>query len=153
MEYHTKRHAVYLCTYHVVFVTKYRKAVISDEIGDHLKNYLEYLVQEAGGEMISVETDRDHVHMLMSLPPDIQPTWVIRILKTQTSRDIKEYFPDEIARFYHGKTSFWSPSYFIATTGAITLEKVKAYVNSQRTEHHHEKYAKNSRLYPQASKA
>ena len=133
MEYHTKRHAVYLCTYHVIFATKYCRPVISDEMGGHLKNYLGYLVQEAGGEMISVETDKDHVHMLMSLPPDVPSTWMIRILKTQTSREVKMYFPEEIDRYYHGKASFWSPSYFIATTGAVTLEKVKEYVNSQRT--------------------
>ncbi len=142
MDYNKKKHAVYLCTYHAVFVTKYRKPVISDGMGDHLKNYASYLAQEAGGEMVSVETDRDHIHMLMSLPPDLSPTKMIRMLKTQLSRDVKSYFKKEIAEYYYGNTPFWSPSYFVATTGSVSLEKVKEYVNSQRTEEHHQKYKK-----------
>ena len=51
-------------------------------------------------------------------------------------------FLDEIAKYYYGDTPFWSPSYFVATTGSVSLEKVKEYVNSQRTEEHHNKYKK-----------
>ncbi len=142
MDYRKKKHAVYLCTYHIVIVTKYRKPVITDAMGDGLKNYAECLVQDAGGDMVSAETDRDHMHMLVSLPPDMAPTQMVRIIKTQLSKYAKEYFRDEVAKCYYGDTAFWTPSYFITTTGTVSLEKVKAYVNSQRTEEHHRKYIK-----------
>ena len=60
--YKTKKHAVYKLTYHVIFVTKYRKPVISDEIGDFMKAVAERQLRIAGGELLSAETDKDHIH-------------------------------------------------------------------------------------------
>ncbi len=143
MDYRKKKHAVYLCTYHMVFVTKYRRPVITDEMGNDLKNYAAYLMQEAGAELISAETDRDHIHLLVSIPPGLPLTEAVRILKTNLAKEAKLYYPDELAKWYHKKdTPFWTPSYFVATTGSVSLEKVKEYVNSQRTKEHQNKYKK-----------
>ncbi len=140
MDYKKKKHAVFLCTYHVIFVTKYRKPVISNMIGDELKNYTDYLLCEAGCELISAETDRDHIHFLMSLPPDMAPTTIIRMLKTQLSKHVKQYHHDHFRKYYFtDDTPLWSPSYFIATTGSVSLEKVREYVNNQRSEEHQSK--------------
>ena len=59
MDYKRKAHSVYLMTYHIVFVTKYRKPVLSDEIGDFIKDLCIRICQEHGGELLSAETDRD----------------------------------------------------------------------------------------------
>ena len=142
MNYKKKKHAVYLCTYHMVFVTKYRKPVISDDIGDSMKNYAAYLVQGSGGELISIETEKDHMHLLVSLPPDLSPTRMVRTLKGSLSKYVKEKYRQELLKYYwDAKTPFWSPSYFVATTGSVSLEKVREYVNSQRSEEHQAKKA------------
>ena len=88
MEYKKKAHSVYLMTYHLVFVTKYRKPVISDEIGDFMKILCSEICKEHGGELISAESDTDHLHLLISMPPQERPSDVIRVLKTQTSKKI-----------------------------------------------------------------
>jgi len=67
MDYNKKAHSVYLLTYHIVFVTKYRRPVITDEIGSFMVNHAGYLCGRFGGEMLSGETDRDHICTCWSL--------------------------------------------------------------------------------------
>lgn len=96
------------------------------------------------GSLISGETDTDHIHLLVEMPPQVRPSDLIRILKTQLSREthrIPEY-DAYIKQYLHGDAPLWSPSYFIATTGTTVLEKVKDYIDSQRTDEHHQKYSK-----------
>lgn len=67
-EYNRKRHSVYLLTYHMIFVTKWRKPVITDEIGDFMVATARRLC-DGRGELLAGEIDRDHIHLLVSLPP------------------------------------------------------------------------------------
>lgn len=69
MEYNKKSHSVYLLTYHIVFVTKYRRPVISDEIGDFMKNHAEYLCGRFEGKVLSIETDQDHIQSRLKFLP------------------------------------------------------------------------------------
>ena len=144
MEFNHKSHSVYLLTYHIVFVTKYRRPVISDEIGDYMKNHAAYLCGRFGCEMISAETDRDHIHMLISMPPDIAPSKLVACLKTQLSKEVRATFGEEIRKQLWGD-AFWSNSYFIATTGTTVMEKVKEYIEGQRSDEHQRKYVKSGK--------
>ena len=148
MDYKKRAHSVYLLTYHIVFVTKWRKPVINDEIGDFIKQHCAYLCGRFEGELISAETDRDHVHLLVSMPPDVAPSALVRTLKTQVSKEIHQYkeLDDYVKQYIYGDAPLWSPSYFIATTGGVVTEKVKEYIESQRTDEHKRKYEKSGRL-------
>ena len=147
MEYKRKAHSVYSMTYHMVFVTKYRKPVISDEIGDYMKKLSAELCRQHGGELISGESDADHLHLLISIPPQERPSDMIRVLKTQTSKKVRliPEFNEHIKKYLFGEVSVWSPAYFVATTGGATMEKIKEYVESQRTDDHKRKYEKTGR--------
>lgn len=125
MEYNRKAHSVYLLTYHIVFVTKYRKPVITNEIGDFIKNLAGYLCNRFGCELISAETDRDHMHLMVSMPPDVAPSRLICTLKTQLLKEVRSYYPEEVKKYLWGDAPFWSNSYFVATTGTTVMEKVK----------------------------
>ena len=145
MEYNRKSHSVYLLTYHIVFVTKYRRPVITDEIGDFMKNHASYLCGRFHGEMLSAETDRDHIHLLVSMPPEAAPSRLVGTLKTQLSKEVRAAFPEQVQKYLWGDAPFWSSSYFIATTGTTAMEKVKEYIESQRTQEHKRKYVKSGR--------
>lgn len=145
-DYIKTRHSVYMLTYHVIFVTKYRKPVITDEIGDFMVGYAKRLCLGYGGELVSGETDRDHIHLLISLPPQQTVSLVLRNLKTQLSkgtRAVPEY-NEVIQRYLCGDTPLWSGSYFVATTGSVSMETVKQYIEAQRTDEHQRKYEKRS---------
>ena len=97
------------------------------------------------GKVLSAETDRDHIHLLVSLPPNTNISVFVRSIKTQLSREMRKRFPEQIKQYIYGDdTSFWSRSYFIATTGSVSLETVKQYIESQRSEEHQAK--KNQQL-------
>ena len=93
-EYRRLSHCVYLCDYHIVYPTKYRHSVITDEIWSYLygklvevtTHYPKLYIKEANH-------DTDHVHILISIPPQMPVGRVVGLLKTNTSRGIKEKFP------------------------------------------------------------
>ena len=145
MEYRKKAHSVFLLTYHIVFVTKYRRPVITDRMGDYMKEHAAYLCGRFNGELLSAETDRDHMHLLVSMPPDIMPSRLIGTLKTQLSKEVRAAFKEAVQKYLWGDAPFWSDSYFIATTGTTSLEKIREYVDSQRTAEHKRKYIRSGR--------
>ena len=153
MEYIKGGHSVYLLTYHIVFVTKYRKPVINEEISEFLKEHIAYLCGRFDAELLTAETDRDHIHLLVSMTPTTAPSDLIRVLKTQTSREIHqdERMDGHVKKYIDGDAPLWQPSYFIATTGTTVMEKVREYIDSQKTEEHRRKYEKTGK-YSQKSK-
>lgn len=151
-DYIHTRHSVYMLTYHMIFVTKWRKPVISDEIGDFMVDTVKRLCVGYGGELISGETDKDHIHLLISLPPQANVANVIRSLKTQLSKEVhtNEKYNSYIQKYIHGDAPLWSGSYFVATAGSVSMETVKSYIESQRTDEHKRKYEKKDRYWDNA---
>ena len=139
--YNRGQHCVYCLTYHMIFVTHYRKPVINDEMSAAMKEFSNHMAEQFRGKVLSAETDRDHIHLLVSLPPNTNISVFVRSIKTQLSREMrKRFFRNRSNSISTGDdTSFWSRSYFIATTGSVSLETVKQYIESQRSEEHQAK--------------
>ena len=154
MEYNKSARNVYLLTYYIVFVTKYRKPVINEEISEFLKEHIAYLCGRFGGELLTAETDRDHIHLLVSMTPTTAPSDLIRVLKTQTSREIHqdERMDGYVKKYIDGNAPLWQPSYFIATTGTAVMEKVREYIDSQKAEEHRRKYEKTGKYRKKAKR-
>ena len=132
MEYKLDKgcHSVYSLQFHLVLVVKYRKKVLVGKLAERLKEVVEEVAQHFGVEIIEQETDKDHIHILFSSRPTIMLSRFVNSLKSVTSRKLRREFPEFMKReLWGGK--FWSPSYFIATTGQVKLEDVKRYVQSQ----------------------
>jgi len=132
MEYKLDKgcHSVYSLQFHLVLVVKYRKKVLVGKLAERLKEVVEEVAQHFGVEIIEQETDKDHIHILFSSRPTIMLSRFVNSLKSVTSRKLRREFPEVMKReLWGGK--FWSPSYFIATTGQVKLEDVKRYVQSQ----------------------
>jgi len=132
MEYKLDKgcHSVYSLQFHLVLVVKYRKKVLVGKLAERLKEIVEEVAQHFGVEIIEQETDKDHIHILFSSRPTIMLSRFVNSLKSVASRKLRREFPEVMKReLWGGK--FWSPSYFIATTGQVKLEDVKRYVQSQ----------------------
>jgi len=76
--------------------------------------------------------ESDHVHLLVSYPPDVAISKLVNNLKTVSSRLIRKEFSEYVNSFYQ-KPVFWTGAYFVASTGGATLEQIKAYVESQQS--------------------
>lgn len=131
MKLYKNRHSVYKLTYHIVLVTKHRHKCINDDVFDFMKNHIERIVTEWGGLVEEINHDYDHIHMLLSLPPQQAPSKAVCSIKTATSRVIRREFSDYLSKFYW-KDSFWSDSYLVLTVGGATIDIVKKYIEEQR---------------------
>ena len=123
------RHSVYSLYYHLVMCVKYRRKVLHGETANSLKQILKTLSDKIGITIIEMETGIDHVHILFKSNTTHQPSKVINSLKSVSARRLFAKHPE--IKQYLWKRRFWSNSYFLATTGQVTIDTLKRYVQSQ----------------------
>lgn len=122
---------VYAMQYHIVFCTKYRKQVLTDEIADDLKTLLQGIAEEYDFKILALEVMPDHVHILVDCKPQFNPTDMIKIIKGNTARLLFIKHPSLKQYLYKGH--LWNPSYCITTVSDRTTDIVREYVESQKT--------------------
>ena len=122
-------HSVYSIQFHYVACIKYRRKVLYGELVDRLKAINIDVAKSFGINIVEQETAEDHIHILFSSKPQIQISKFVNSMKSVSARLIFKEFPyvKEILRKGH----FWSPSYFLASTGQVTLEDIKHYIENQ----------------------
>jgi putative transposase len=126
----TKRsnNVVYTCRYHVVFCPKYRRKVLVPPIDERLKTIFAEQIERWGQELIELEVMPDHVHLLVGCDPQFGIHRLVKLLKGYSSHALREEFPALKRRL----PSLWTNSYFVSTTGGVTLEALKRYVQNQK---------------------
>jgi putative transposase len=131
MEYRYGSHTVFNIEYHFVWVTKYRYKMLDGEIALRVKELVRQSCEAFEIKIISGVVSKDHVHVFVSAPPTMAPSEIMRRLKGRTSSKLFEEFP-HIKKRYWGR-HFWARGYFCATSGQVTDEMIKSYL-----EHHFE---------------
>lgn len=133
MEYKRLSHCVYYCDYHLVIVTKYRKKIFNEGIFGYFDKRLEEIKKHYPQlEFKEVNHDKDHVHLLVSIPPTMSVGSVVRILKSNMGRDLKQKFPF-LKEVYWGTESVWSGGYFVSTVG-VNEGTIREYIKRQGEE-------------------
>lgn len=130
MSYTKGNRSVYSLNIHLVFVTKYRRKVIDATLLARLGEIFVDTCQKWRCTLTEFNGEADHVHLLISFPPDVQVSTLVGNLKTVSSRLIRKEFLEHVSRFYT-KPVFWSGSYFVASCGGVTLEHLHQYVADQ----------------------
>lgn len=131
VEYYTNRHSCYLLQYHLVLITKYRHPVIVNELEKYLKEYIYSYFKKQKCNIIELETNLDHVHILFECSPNIKLSEFINTFKSASSRIIRNNFKEELKPYYW-KPYFWSNSYFIATVSEISTAILQKYIQDQK---------------------
>lgn len=125
--------AVFSLCYHFITVVKYRQKVFEDEVMiSDLKTIVDTIAGDFDVEIIEQECGDDHLHILFRAKPTLDITKFINIIKGRSSRMLRDKHKDFLKDKLWGD-SFWSPSYFLATTGNVTIDILKNYVENQRT--------------------
>jgi len=133
MEYKKQAHAVYYAQYHIVISTKYRRKVLKAGMGDYLKRkVLQVSKFQPEIEIIAVNTDIDHIHLLVSIPPKFSVSEVVKMIKAHTGTAMRRKFPF-LDKVYWGVNGIWSIGYFVSTVG-INEETIRRYVQKQGEE-------------------
>lgn len=130
-DYRNGRHVVFSLYAHVVLVTKYRRDPITDRVRDLLVATAREVCERNGAVLVEADGEADHLHLLIDYPPKVALSHLVGSIKTNTSKRVRETGWDEITQARLGQ-HFWSPSYFVASTGGAPLERVAQYVRAQR---------------------
>ena len=125
------RSVVHSLNVHLVFVTKYRKGVITDRVRGHLKATLTDVCLKMGAELREFDGEDDHVHMLVNYPPKLAISRLVNSLKLVSARLLRKRNLPEVRQKLWGN-HFWTPSYYAGSCGGANLATVRRYIRSQR---------------------
>ena len=129
--YLKRRHSVTKLVVHLVFTTKYRKQVLDGYMIDQLRSYFDSACKKLEYELLEMDGEREHVHILIAYPPKLAISVMVNNLKSVSSRMLRNQ-NTHLSRISKG-SALWSRSYFACTAGGATIEILKAYVQSQDT--------------------
>ena len=130
MEVIKSAHGVYCLQYHVVWVCKYRRRILNPGVSEYMRRILPKLLRSMPG--VTLETigfDRDHLHMVMVIPPKYSIASVMGRLKSQSASRLRKKFP-WLGKVYWAENIVWSPGYFVSSVG-VDEETIKRYVEHQ----------------------
>jgi putative transposase len=131
MEYRYGSHTVFNIEYHFVWVAKYRYKVLTEDVALRVRELVRQTCEAFEIRIIKGVISKDHVHIFVSAPPTLAPSEIMRRIKGRTSARLFEEFPHLRKRFW-GR-HFWARGYFCASSGQVTDEMIKTYL-----EHHFE---------------
>ena len=120
----------YSLQYHIVFVTKYRKPVLTGQVEADVKKHLLTTLQSLDMELIAMESMPDHVHMLVSCKPQLRLSDAVKVLKGNTARWLFLKYP-ELKTSLWGE-HLWNPSYCAVTVSDRSREQVEHYIRNQK---------------------
>ena len=132
MDYTSKNHSKYLLIVHLIFVTKYRKQLLV-KYGDEIKIILEDVSKEKNFKIVTMEVDKDHIHLLVNYSPILSVVEIVRHLKQISIYRIwrqNNNHLDLSKQFWKEKT-FWSDGYFACSIGNISKETIEKYIQNQ----------------------
>ena len=121
-------HTTYLCNYHVVFCPKYRFRVMRGKIGQKVRDWIRKICEWKGIEIIEGHVSRDHVHLVLSIPPKYAVSEIIGTIKGRVAIRVFKEIP-EFRKKYWGKR-FWARGYFVSTIG-VDERIIRQYIQKQ----------------------
>lgn len=124
-----RRHNVSAMHVHLVFVAKYRRKVFDAAALDRMRNLFGNTCRALKADLVEMEGERDHVHLLVRYPPALSIAALVRRLKGAASRLLRAVRPDIAQRLRKGV--LWSPSYFATSCGGAPIAIIRQYIEQQ----------------------
>ena len=120
----TTRHATYNLNYHIVWLPKYCKAVLTGEVADRVESILHEIADEKGLDIQNLTVQPDHVHLFVSSPPKHSPSLLANWFKGISSRKYNHRHAD-----HDGEKIRWTRGYYAGSAGQVSNETIENYVN------------------------
>lgn len=122
----------YLLQFHLIFVCKYRKALLSQKnISDEIKELSKQLCQRYDVIIRYMETDKDHIHYMVELPPTVVISDLVRNLKSYTDYHVWKKHPKFLRKHFWKERTFWTDGYFACSVGNVSEQMLKEYIENQ----------------------
>ena len=133
MDYRYNRHnrRKYSLKVHIVLVTKYLKQLLQGSIADDVKQKILDIANTRGYEIIAMETDKDHIHFLLSYDATDRVCDIVKIVKQETTYYLWQKYNSILSKQYWKKKIFWSDGYFACSIGEVSSATIQKYIESQ----------------------
>ena len=131
MDKNTLAHTAWECKYHIVFAPKYRRQIIYGKIKADVRDIIKSLCERKGIEIIEGECCKDHIHLLVRIPPKYSVSEIVGYLKGKSSLMIFERHAN--LKYKYGNRHFWCRGYYVDTVGKNT-KKIQEYIKNQLQE-------------------
>ena len=129
MDNQSIQHTRWNCTYHIIFIPKYRRKVMYGETKKDLRDILKKLCEMKGIQIIEGKICVDHVHMYVAIPPKIAVSDFMSYLKGKSTLMLFDRYPEYRAR--KGDKHFWARGYYVSTVGNVNESTIIEYIKNQ----------------------
>lgn len=129
--YDRKHQRKFLLKVHLVLVTKYRKPILKNRISDDVKQKIFDLSKIYRWNILAMETDKDHLHILLSYDTTERVCDMVKIIKQETNHFLWERYFDFLSSHYWKRQIFWSDGYFACSIGDASTDTIQKYIDSQ----------------------
>ena len=125
-------HSKYSLKIHLIFVTKYRKSIFCNKnIDEDVKQFFYDTAIKYNYRIIQMETDKDHIHILLEYKPTIAVSIIVKQLKQYTTFHIWKRYRNILSKYYWKKQVLWSDGYFACSIGQVSQDIIEKYIQSQ----------------------
>ena len=130
--YKSKNHSKYSLKVHLIFVVKYRKKLVNKDIDFFLKTKIKQIEKRSNFRIELMETDKDHIHLLMDYAPKVCVIQIVRRLKQETTFELWKVYMDYLKKHFWKEQTFWSNGYFACSIGeGASYDTIQKYIKSQ----------------------
>ena len=131
MDKESLAHSAWNCKYHIAFAPKYRRRIVYGKIKVDIGKILRMLCQRKGIEIVEAECCKDHVHMLVKIPPKYSVSSIVGYLKGKSSLMIFDRHAN--LKYKYGNRHFGCRGYYVDTVGK-NAKKIQEYIHNQLQE-------------------
>ena len=130
--YRTASHTRFDIKYHFVWTTKYRKELLTGQVGLRLRELVREICRTNDIEILQGHVAKEHVHILVSAPPNMSASKIMQYVKGKTSRKLMMEFR-HLNKVFWGR-HMWARGFFVTTSGNVTDEVIQEYIRLQGQE-------------------
>ena len=130
-EYISKNHSKFLIKFHIILVCKYRKQLLVGAVEYDMKKIMRHISEMSDFEIEVMETDKNHLHMMIRSEPKLSPLQIVRRLKQMSTSAVWKKYRDFLRHNFYKEHTFWTDGYFVSSIGNVSQETIKKYIENQ----------------------
>ena len=130
-EYISKNHSKFLIKYHIILVCKYRKQLLVGAVEYDMKKIMRHISEMSDFDIEVMETDKNHLHMMVRIEPKLSPLQIVRRLKQMSISAVWKKYGDFLRHNFYKEQTFWTDGYFVSSIGNVSQETIKKYIENQ----------------------
>lgn len=130
-EYISKDLSKFIIKYHIILVCKYRKQLLVGAVEYDMKKIMRHISEMSDFDIEVMETDKDHLHMMVRSDPKLSPLQIVRRLKQMSTSAVWKKYRDFLRHNFYKEQTFWTDGYFVSSIGNVSQETIKKYIENQ----------------------